>query len=120
MISYDSILHGESMRKTRFKQINIREEAFNKIEFMAKSLGKSKNRFLEEIINSLFDACSEFEANMNMFIDVYGNRSYFTFSGKSCIMKGSFSMPTEASEEEVDAKVKEEAEKAFEVDKNGE
>ena len=67
-----------------------------------------------------FDACSEFKSDMVLFIDTYGNRSFFTFGGKSCIMKGSFSMPTSASDSEVDAKIKEECEKAFESDKNGE
>jgi len=69
-----------------------------------------KSKFLEELIGEIYEASGEYTKMAVMYTGERG-KLQIHFIGKSNLVLGSFQMPTDATDEEVDKRVKEEVEK---------
>lgn len=100
-------------RKTTFKTVNVHEDIYEKLSWIADSLNKSRATFIEEVVEALFDASSNIQADMklNLSSQCHGQQVWFTFTGRQMVKSGHIEVPTSDSAESVDRKILEELKK---------
>jgi|GEM_PF-3976038 len=101
----------------KYTQLNVREDTFSIIKWLAEHQQKPKSLFVKEIFEALFDVASQFQGPTIMLVDCHGRQATFTFSGRSVLHSGSFPTETMLPDEEADKMVAEKVDKQFEEEK---
>lgn len=98
----------------KFTTVSVPIETAEQLDHICKiAKGIKKSKFLEELISEIYEASSEYSKMAIMYTGERG-KLQIHFIGKSDLVVGSFQMPMEATDEEIDKRVKEEVEKQFE------
>jgi len=115
------------MKELERKTLKIDSRTWTILKVLADGLDQSILVTMRDIFSPLIEAFGEFVGgqkskedyigSLKMQIEVSENSVTFNFAGQSALRIGSFEVPTEDSDEEVDKKIDEEAKESFEGDK---
>lgn len=94
----------------KYTTVSVTKETLAQINHICKvAKGMKKAKFMEELINEIYEASGEF-TKMAIMYDSERGKIQIHFIGKSNLVAGAFQMPTETSDREVDAEVKQRVE----------
>lgn len=93
-----------------YTTVSVPIETLEQINHICKcAKGMKHSKFLEELIAEIYEASSEYNKMAIMYTGERG-KLQIHFIGKSDLILGSFQMPMDATDEEVDKRVKQEVE----------
>lgn len=102
------------MVKKKFVRIGVTEKTEQEIKYTAKVLNKSISGFLEELFDMIIQQSANFKNGANLTYLVEYNDLRLRFSGSKVVQSGCFKIPENASEGQINDKIKEEFKKGNE------
>ena len=96
-----------------WKNITVKENVFDKVSFIADSLGYTKSKTVSEVFENLFDFCFKTlkpDGNAVMWLDGVTGKLIVNVIGKKTLISGAVDVPENASDTRCDLEVKEKLE----------